>query len=202
MFPSINRFIILLISSNLFINAALGSIAPVLAVFVVDFIPGATIASVGAATGIFWLTKAILQMFVGKYLDVRQGERDDVVIMALGHVIMGLTPFFYLSIETVSGLYFIQFILAIGGALAVPPWFILFSRHLDKNKEGFEWSLNSSISFGIGSGISGLASGWIVEVFGFDTLFVIAGIVGILSAVILLPLYNYLRFTAPPGKSS
>ena len=106
---------------------------------------------------------------------------------------MGGAAFLYLLVETPLHIYGVQFILAIGGAMAIPAWYAMFSRHIDKLKEAFEWSLNSSITFGLGVGVASAIGGLIAEAFGFQAIFILAGTVGIISAIILIPVYRYLQ---------
>lgn len=197
MFRSINKFIIFLISLNMFGEMVQGFVAPVLAIFARDHLAGGTLATAGVAIGIFWITKSILQIFVGRYLDAVGGEKNEFLALLIGNTIIALVPFLYLGVTTTSDLYLVQGLLGIGGALAVPPWFVLFSRHIDKNKETLEWSINSTVSFGIGAGVSGIIGGQIVEALGFSQLFVIAGLAGIVSIFLTMPLYKYLVMTAP-----
>jgi MFS family permease len=74
---------------------------------------------------------------------------------------------------------------AFGFALYVPAWAAIFSRHLDKNRVSFDWSLDSTTA-GLAAGASGLLSGIIASVFGFMTVFVAGGILSITAALVLL----------------
>ncbi|OHB22416.1 MAG: hypothetical protein A3J67_00065 [Parcubacteria group bacterium RIFCSPHIGHO2_02_FULL_48_10b] len=199
MFPSINRFIIYLIYANLFFEAGFGLIAPVFAVFIIDGLIGATLATVGFATALYWVPKAVFQIFVARYLDKTQGEKDDFYALVVGHIILAFVPFLYLFIRTPDQLYLVQMIMAVGGALAMPPWFAMFTKHIDKSRENYEWSINSSLSFGLGAGVLGAVGGIIAKYYGFDAVFVVAGAFAIASAMLLLPLYKYLSLTAPRG---
>ncbi len=192
---SINRIIIFLILSNFFIESSFGFIAPIFSVFIVEDIRGGTLAIAGFAASIYWIAKAIIQLFVARILDKIPGERDDLWAVVIGHLIMGASAFLYLLVETPLHIYLVQFVLALGGALAVPSWYAIFSRHLDKLKEAFEWSLNSSITFGLGVGAAGAIGGLMAETFGFNAVFILGGVVGVLSAIVLVPIYRYLEKT-------
>ena len=58
-------------------------------------------------------------------------------------------------------------------------------RHIDKGKEAFSWSLESS-SIGIGAGIAGILGGIIAKSFGFKPVFISVAILGITSSLLLL----------------
>lgn len=190
---SINKIVLFLIISNFFIEASFGLLAPIFSVFIVRDIVGGTLAVAGFAAAVYWITKSVLQMFVGKFLDKIPGEADEILALVIGNLIMGVSAFFYLLASTPLHIYIIQFVIAIGGALAVPSWYTMFSRHIDRINESFEWSLNSSISTGFGIGVAGAIGGTLADIFGFNAVFIIAGVIGIISAVVSVFLYRYLQ---------
>ena len=83
----------------------------------------------------------------------------------------------------------IVLIKAIGFAFYIPSWSAIISRHLDKEHTAFEWALSSStVSFGIGA--AGLLGGSLATIVGFKVLFLLVGIMAILSAALLLLVPN------------
>lgn len=69
--------------------------------------------------------------------------------------------------------------------MVIPAWCAIFTRHIDKGKEAFEWSLDSS-AFGLGVGITGALGGILVSQFGFNLVFIIVGILAFLGGLIPL----------------
>lgn len=201
MISTINRLIIFLIISNLFIVSSAGFVAPILSVFIVKDIAGGSLAMIGIATAIYWLVKSILQLFIGRWLDKTPGEKDDLWVLVIGNFIAGLAAFLYLLAQNALHIYLIQLVLAVSGALIVPSWSAMFSRHLDKFREAFEWSLNSSVAYGLGAGVAGLIGGIIAQIFGFEMVFVLSGFVGIASAIVLVPVHKYLERTQGQQKT-
>lgn len=193
MLSAINKIVIFLILANFFIESSFGLVAPVFSVFILEDIKGGTLAAAGFAAAVYYIVKSVLQIFVGIFLDKINKERSVAITLVTGNLVMGLSAFLYLFVETPLHIYGVQFLLATGAALSVPSWYTLFSRHLDKVKESFEWSLNSSITFGLGVGMAGAIGGVIAEKLGFDFVFIIAGLSGLFGAVVLIPLYNYLN---------
>ena len=189
MLKSINKVIKTLIISDFALFSGWGLLAPVFAIFLVDkiafgnTIEGAKIA--GFATLIFWVTKSILQIPIGRYLDKNHGEKDDFWFMFWGTFITGLSAFGFLISSYAWHIYFFQFFHAIGQALAMPPWLAIFTRHIDKGKEAFEWSI-SGASLGFGVGIFGAIGGLMVAAFGFELIFILVGSFSIISAFLLL----------------
>lgn len=171
-----NVIIQTLILGSFVFETGFGLSAPFFAVFVSRQIPGADLAVLGYASGIYWILKSLLQIPIGAWLDRTKGEQDDFWTLIAGHFIMGAVLFLYIFVTTPMELYLLQILLAIGGALAVPPWFAMFIRHVDQLKEGYEWSINSSLSFGVGTGVAGIVGGLLAQHYGFEITFILGGV--------------------------
>lgn len=169
--------------------SAFGLIGPIFAIFVTNQIAGATIATAGFAATINLLTRALLQMPIARYIDRHKGEKDDFLFMVFGSTLISVVPFIYLFVETPMHLYFAQVILGIGGALANPGWYAIFTRHIDKEKEGTEWTLEN---VGVGLAAAGAAAigGILAERLGFYNLFLIVGILSLIGLIIQISLYS------------
>lgn len=166
-------------------------IAPIFALFIVRNIEGGTATIVGIAAAIYWISKSLFQVPIGLYLDKRKGERDDFYVLVLSFIVIGLVSFAFLWVKTPIQLYGLQLIHAFGFAMMTPSWSAIFTRHMDKGKEAFEWSL-SSTSIGLGAGLSGLVGGVVADKFGFEPIFIVVGIVSLLSTV--FPLWAYFKY--------
>ena len=190
---SINKIIKILISSDFILNSGWGLLAPVFAIFLVQKIAagspeeGAKIA--GFASLIYWIMKSLLQIPIGQYLDKKHGEKDDFFFMVFGTFLTGLTPFGYLISSLPWHIYGCQIIQAIGMAMVIPSWSAIFTRHIDKGKEAFEWGIRST-SLGFGLGISGAIGGILAALFGFKIIFILVGILNIISAFLLLLIHK------------
>ena len=190
---TINKIIWILIISNFLLEAAAGFLTPILAIFITSNIAGGTIAVAGFAAAAYWIPKSIFQIPIGYYLDKKAGEKDDLVAIIAGHVIFAISFFLFIFAKTTLHIYLLQGLAAVGGALAVPPWFGMFMRHVDKYREDFEWSINSSMSFGLGMGVAGAIGGVLAKNFGFESVFILGGIFALASAFVTVPLYKHLK---------
>ena len=185
MLKSINKVIKIIIYWDFFINSAWGLLGPVFAIFIVQNIAlgetaeGAKIA--GFAALFYWVVKSILQIPIGKYLDRNHGEKDDFVFMILGTFLTGLTPFGFMISFLPWHIYIFQILHAIGMAMIIPSSYAIFTRHIDKGKEAFEWGLDSTV-LGVGVGVTGAIGGIMAAYFGFKTIFILTGIFTIASA--------------------
>ncbi len=176
---------------------AAGIILPVFAVFVLEDIAGATLKVIGFATAIYWLTKSVLQLPIARRLDKNHGEIDDYYSMVFGVFVVISAVFLYYFATKVWHVYALQFLIAIGDAFAVPPFYAIFTRHIDPNSEGFEWSLRSSFSFGAGSAISGALSGVLATAIGIRALFLVNGTMMLMGVIVLLFLKPYIKPRTP-----
>src|SRR3989344_3818955 len=188
----INHVIRTLILSDFYFNMGLGLFGPIFAIFITKQIAGGSIEVVGFAAGITQLFKGILQIPIAKYLDKNHGEYDDFYSMILGGALISLSPFLYIFATETYHIYLIQALYGIGLAFLVPPWYAIFSRHLDKLHENIEWSFES-VAIGIAAAASAAIGGIMANRFGFQTVFIIAGCLAFFSIFQQLKIYRDLK---------
>jgi len=81
----------------------------------------------------------------------------------------------------------------------VPGYSAIFTRHIDKDQEAFDWSVRTAL-IGLGSGASGALGGIIANRFGFNTLFIGVTIFILVSAA--LPILILKKVSSKDGKVS
>ena len=165
--------------------SALGLIAPIFAIFITDRIKGGSIEVVGFAAAIYWIGRSVFEIPIARFLDRTKGEKDDLYFLVVGYMIVAFVQIGYIFSSVPWHIYLLQGIFAFGAALSWPAWAALFTRHIDKGREGFEWSVEH-VSFSLGTGITGAIGGIIVTSLGFNVAFVLTGIFALLGG--LLPL--------------
>lgn len=181
----LNKIIRTLIASDLIVFSAVGLLSPVFAIFIVNNIEGGDARVVGIAVGIYWITRSLVQIPIGVWLDRTKGEYDDFWAMVLGLALASITPIGYLFATVPWHLYALQAFHAIGMALTIPSWGGIFMRHIMRGKEAETWSVESA-SLGIGTGIAGIIGGIIVDRFGFAPIFIVVPVLGLAGAALLL----------------
>jgi len=181
----VGRLVKFFVISDFFLLAGWGFIDPVFSVFIVQKIVGAGLITVGIAAAIYWLLKSILQIPIAKYLDRTVGEKDDFVVLVGGLLLAGISAMAFALVRTVGELYLVQAIHAVAFALYSASWPAIFSRHLDKDRFAFDWSLDS-VMVGVAAGITGLLGGIVAETWGYDAVFISAGILSFIAAFVLL----------------
>ena len=190
MFKGVNKVMRAYIYWDLVINSAWGLLAPVFAIFLLERIAignvaeGAKIA--GFATLFYWITKSILQIPIGRYLDKNHGEIDDFWFYVIGTVITGIVPLGFLFSSLTWHVYALQILHAVGMAMIVPSSYAIFIRHTDKGREAYESGLDSTL-FGIGAGITGAIGGILAGYIGFNLIFVLTSVFSFISLIFIFP---------------
>lgn len=177
----LKKVIKILILSDVALVTGLGFVAPIFAIFLTKNIQGGDVKIVGFAASIYWITLSAVLIPFGKYLDRNHGEKDDLWFISIGNTLAALAVFGYVFSYLPQHIYFLQAIYAIGMGMNIPGYTAIFTRHVDKGKEAFSWSTRATF-VGIGAGVAGALGGIIANRFGFEILFVGAGILLLLSA--------------------
>lgn len=181
----VGRLVKYFILSDFFLLAGWGFIDPIFSVFIVQNIVGATLITVGIAAAIYWILKSALQIPIANYLDRTSGEKDDFMALVGGLLLAGISAMAFSWVTTTWELYAVQAAHALAFALYFASWPTIFSRHLDKDRISFDWSLDSTAA-GVAAGITGLLSGIVAEILGYTAVFVMAGILSFVAAFVLL----------------
>jgi len=189
---SINPVIRFLIVSDTMLIGAAGLIGPIFALFVEDFIIGGDEAVAGIAAGVYLFSRSLLQIPVAHFLDKIRGEKDDFWCMFIFSVLMAIIPLLYLIIETPFQLYAVQFILGFFSAFTYPAYMAIFTRHIDKDKEGTEWGVYFTLT-DIASALLAVIGGYLAVSLGFPALIVVVVILSVFGALMLLPIRPYMK---------
>lgn len=184
---AINKIVGVLIVSDFVLFFAFGLMAPIFAVFIQRDIQGGTLEVIGLATTIYWLIRALTAVPLSRYMDKTDGEKDEYYFLLVGSFILAVVPFFYAAAAKPWHVYLLQAIYGLSHSMAVPAWRIIFTNHLDRGKTGFEWSVED-VGVGTAIAFSAYAGAFIADRFGFDTLFYVVGILGLIGTFVLIPL--------------
>ncbi len=184
--------------SDVFVATGFGLIQPIMAVFINDNLVGGTIFTAGVASAIFMVTKATIQLPFSNHVDSHD-DSDDLKWLIIGSIAIACVPFVYIFAKTINHIYIAQLIYGIGSGLAYPTWLGLWSTHLDKKRESFEWCLYST-TVAVGTSISAVLGGAIAEYIGFRYTFVFVGIISMIGCVILFSLRKTIKRKKPRKK--
>ena len=188
----INRVIQLLLIFLFTVNVGEGFFAPVYAVFVTKSIAGATLATVGFSFALLAIVKSLLQVPIARRIDQKKGERDDFIVMFVGAVLGTLASALLIFVHTVWQLYGVSVISGVASACLMAAYYALFSRHVDHDSLGFEWSLFSVWGLTVSAAMGGALGGVIADAVGFRSTFLIAAAFYLLATLLLAVLYPLL----------
>ena len=170
--------------SDIFVLTGFGLIEPILAIFIKENLIGGTIFAAGLASMLFLVTKSIVQLPFSRYVDSHDNKAKWIV---LGAFFIALVPFIYIMADSIYHVYIAQLLYGIGSGLAYPTWLALWSTHLDRKHEGFEWSLYSTLT-GIGTAATAAIGAAIAQFVGFTFTFLLVGIMSLIGCFILIGL--------------
>lgn len=181
----INKVIKTLILSDFLLQIGWGFVGPIFAVFLTSQIQGGNLKMVGFVASAYWITKSVIQPFLAHYLDKNHGEKDDFAFLIFGMYVSSLVPFGYIFSTQPWHIFVLECVRGMAMACVVPTWYGLFTRHVDKGREAFSWSIEST-GIGAAAAFSGAMGGILATLFGFQSVFLLLGTFGILSSSALL----------------
>lgn len=194
---SINTVIKTLLLFIFTANVADSLFVPVLALFITDFIVGATFATVGFAAAWVSITKSLIQIPLSRYLDTQSGERDDFWALLGGATISTLASFLLLLVVYPWQLYAVNALFGIGSGFLMAAYYAVFAHHIDKGSEGFEWSLFSVVGLTISTAIGSAIGGMFADAFGLRPLILVVAIGNACASFLLIAIYPYLLRETP-----
>lgn len=194
--PKVNRIVKYFVLADLALYAGWGFIAPIFSVFIIRDIVGATLVTAGVSSAIYWGARAVIQPPVAAFLDKRKGEKDDFYTLIGGLVAISGTAFMLAAIETIPQLYTVQALHGMALGIYSVSWPAIYSRHLDEGRYALDWSLDRA-TLAASTAVTSFVGGFVADKFGFDTAFIIAGILSFVSALFI---FAVPELALPPAK--
>lgn len=185
-----NTKIKLLTLLDVFSLYGISLLSPIFAVFVIEKIDGGNLQIVGIALAINLLVANFLSLVTAKYFDKTKGNTDEYKYLLFGYIAISLLPVLYIWADAIWQVYLIQFFSGLMVAISYPAWRGLYARSVDKGREAFEWSFNSSAN-GLKAASAAIIGGFVAENFGFNYVFIIAPIMGIPGVIALIKIRRY-----------
>lgn len=182
--PIVKAYII----SESFLWSAWDFVLPIIAIFIAANIPGGNIQTAATGYSIYLISRVIFELISGKVLQ-RTNDKKKILIAIFGILCLSVAYFSFAFTNSLLLVFLSYSILGAGFGIASPAKNSLFAIHLDKNKESSEWSLNDAVC-AIAMALATALGGFIAAEYGFQILFLLAGIVNILSIIPYL-LYIY-----------
>jgi len=182
---NINKVNKILIASDFLLQSGWGLIGPIFAIFLTKQIQGGDLKMVGFIAATYWITKSIVQPFIANFFDKMGGERDDFHFLIAGMYVSNLIPLGYFFSTQIWHVFLLEFIRGLAMACVIPTWAAIFTRHIDKGREAFSWSIEST-GVGFAAGLAGAFGGILASTVGFRAVFILVSVLGLMSSSTLL----------------
>jgi hypothetical protein len=179
-----NKVVRNFIFADLLLFGGWGLVSPIMAIFVVEKVAGASIVTVGILAGIYWAIRSSIQLPMAMLVEKSETEKDDLYLLIIGLLLISASAFWLNFVDTIPKLYAFQAIHALGFAFYAASWAGIFSRHIDKSRAAISWSLDHTF-LGAATGMAGFAGGYAANKFGFNAVFLAVGILSLFSAVLI-----------------
>jgi MFS family permease len=101
---------------------------------------------VGIGAACFYIARVLFQIPIGLLTDSLKRDKDEIIFLMLGNLLMGLPLLLYPFIQTAVFFYFLQFIIGIGASMNLVNWRKLFAANLDSGKSGRAYAVYDTIT--------------------------------------------------------
>lgn len=182
--PVIKAYII----SEVLLWSAWNFIAPIAAIFVTTNIKGGNVEVAAASYSIYLTSRVLFELLSGRFL-AKTKDRTKFIVSIAGIALMSISYVGFAFSQDIISLGLFYILLGMGLGTASPAKNSLFSMHLDKSQESSEWGIADATAF-LGMAIAGVIGGMIAKQYGFQSLFILAALVNILS---IIPYYMMLK---------
>lgn len=169
---------------DLLLFSGWGLLSPLMAVFVVEHIEGASIVTVGMLAAVYWTVRSLTQVPVALMIDKKKGEKDDFYVLITGILMVSAAAFWLNFVTNVNQLFVYQAFYALGMSFYAAAWSGIFSHHINKDRTALYWSLDNT-TIGIATAISAAIGGFLVQTYGFHVVFNFIGIFSLASAAVI-----------------
>lgn len=132
---------------------------------------------IGVGGFIYYIIRGFLQIPISRVLDRIKSDHDEIIVLSIGCILMGLPFLFYPAITSAGQYYILQIIFSLGVAMNINPWRKLFATNLEAGREARVYAFYDMIN-SIFIAVSILFVGQIANVSQqyFDTMIVTLGL--------------------------
>ena len=147
---------------------------------------------IGIGTSIYFLTRAFSQFPIGILTDKHKNDRDEILLLFCGILLMGFPFLLYPHIQNQYHYYILQFIFGLGVSLDVTTWRKLFALNIDGGKEGRQYASYDTIMSVMTAGLCVLG-GYIANLgdIYFDMVMSVSGCIIMLGGIWPIMIYRY-----------
>ncbi len=144
-FKKINKVLIFLTFSDVFSWGSFTVISALTGLYLANKLGQNTVEYVGIGTAIYFFVRGLAQMPIGHLTDKFKKDKDEIFLLALGIVLMGIPFLFYPKILQPYHYYLLQAVFGLGVALNLTTWRKLFALNIDGGREGRQYATYETI---------------------------------------------------------
>lgn len=187
-----NRVVIFLTLSDVFSWGSFTLISVLSGLYLSHKLGADTIKFIGIGTAIYFITRAIFQIPIGYITDKYKNDKDEILILFVGVLLMGVPFIFFPYITLPIHYYILQFIFGFGVSLNVINWRKLFALNIDGGREGRQYAAYETVLSSCIAVVS-IIGGVLANKGGlyFDTVISAAGIFAMLGSIWVILIYKY-----------
>jgi MFS family permease len=100
---------------------------------------------IGTTITIFFLTRAIFQLPIGIILDKIERDRDEIIVLTIGVILMGLPFILYPLAYEPWQFFLLHFVYGFGTSLNLNSWRKLFAKNLEFGREGVSYGVYETV---------------------------------------------------------
>lgn len=189
-FTKINKVLIFLTFSDVFSWGSFTVISALTGLYLANKLGQNTVEYVGIGTAIYFFVRGLAQMPIGHLTDKFKKDKDEIFLLALGIVLMGIPFLFYQKITVFYHYFLLQAIFGLGAALNVTNWRKLFALNIDGGREGRQYATYETI-MSLCTGVLSVVGGVIANMGDkyFDLVISSAGLFILIASIWILLIY-------------
>ncbi|MFT7644737.1 MAG: MFS family permease [Candidatus Paceibacteria bacterium] len=145
---------------------------------------GGSVVDIGLVFGLYRGIRAFSAIPIGKYLDKIKGHVDEYYTLLVASFLVGITYLALFFATELWQVYVGMFVIGLGHSLDIGSWKVLFYGNLPKGSEGEVIGVYTTV-MQIIYGLVTIIAGFVGEKFGFEWIFMFAGILTIAGGFIM-----------------
>jgi MFS family permease len=188
--PKINKVIWLLTFNDITTWGVYFVFSILIGIYLAGKLEANTAEIIGIGSGLYFFARGITQLPIGRFGDGHKSLLDELVLLMVGNLLMGLPIFFTVFITAVWQYYLLMAIFGIGTSLNLINWRKIFAGSLDKGREGLDYAIYETV-MSLATGVLTILSGTIASLSreAFDIVIMGVGIAMVLGNVWLIYVY-------------
>jgi MFS family permease len=187
-----NKVVLFLTMSDVFVWGPFFIISALSGIYLSNKLGTGSIEFVGIGTAIYFLTRAITQLPIGYITDKIKKDKDEIIILIAGIILMGFPYILYPLISTPMHYYILQFVFGLGVSLNIANWRKLFAMNIDSGREGRQYSFYETI-VSLSTVILSVAVGLIANMgdMYFDLVMIASGILMMAGSIWVVLIFKF-----------